>query len=118
MMFASLCENHFENVLTNEPMFNGWDADVILIDQKIAVLWNGKWHYEEIMEGTSLKQIQNRDKIKMKEIKKTGYRVHVVKDMGKHDSQFVESAFESFLEMVNRHSGRCDGTTVGVTASS
>ena len=84
-------------------MFNGWDADVILTDQKIAVLWNGKWHYEEIMEGTSLKQIQTRDKIKMKEIERAGYRVYVVKDMGKHDPQFVESAFESFLETVDQH---------------
>ena len=81
-------------------MFNGWDADVILPDLKVAILWNGKWHYEEIMEGTSLKQIQNRDRIKLKEIRKAGYEPYVIKDMGKHNPQFVKEQFETFLSHV------------------
>jgi len=98
--FAEYCEAHFDNVLTNEQMFNGWDADVILPDLKVAILWNGKWHYEEIMEGTSLKQIQNRDRIKLKEIRKAGYEPYVIKDMGKHNPQFVKEQFETFLSHV------------------
>ena len=38
-------------------MFNGWDADIILPDYKIAILYNGKWHYEEISKQVSLIQI-------------------------------------------------------------
>lgn len=49
-------------------MFNGWDADIIIPNIKVAVLWNGKWHYEQIKKGHSVKQVQNRDKIKLKEI--------------------------------------------------
>jgi len=98
--FAEYCKSHFDNVLTNEQMFNGWDADVILPDLKVAILWNGKWHYEEIMEGTSLKQIQNRDRIKLKEIRKAGYEPYVIKDMGKHNPQFVKEQFETFLSHV------------------
>lgn len=36
--FAELCETKFVKVLTNEPVFNGWDADVIIEDFKIAIL--------------------------------------------------------------------------------
>lgn len=95
-LFAELCKKDFENVLTNEPMFNGWDADVILLNEKIAVLWNGKWHYEEIKKKGSLKQIQNRDKIKMSEIIKAGYKPYIIKDMGKHNPAFVKEEYEKF----------------------
>jgi len=96
--FASLCEKHFDKVLTNEPMFNGWDADVIIPELKIAILWNGKWHYQKIMEGTSLKQIQNRDKIKIREIKEAGYSPYVIKDLGKEDPAFVRAEWLKFFE--------------------
>lgn len=45
--FADLCSKKFK-ILTNEPMFNGWDADIILPELKIAVLWNGPWHRKKI----------------------------------------------------------------------
>jgi len=47
MLFAKLCEEYFNDVLTNEIMFNGWDADVIINNIKYAVLWNGVWHYKK-----------------------------------------------------------------------
>ena len=47
MHFAELCKLVFSNVLTNESMFNGWDADIILPDFKIAIMWNGAWHYKK-----------------------------------------------------------------------
>lgn len=95
-LFAELCKNDFSNILTNEPIFNGWDADVILMNEKIAVLWNGKWHYEEIKKKGSLKQIQNRDKIKISEIIKAGYKPYVIKDMGKYNPAFVKEEYEKF----------------------
>ena len=95
-LFAEMCMKDYDDVLTNEPMFNGWDADVILPKQKIAILWNGKWHYEQIKKGSSLSQIQNRDKIKIKEITKMGYTPYVIKDMGKYNPDFVKSEYEKF----------------------
>ena len=47
-MFCKLCEQEFKDVLHNEPIFNNWDADIILKEYKIAVLWNGIWHYKKI----------------------------------------------------------------------
>ena len=98
--FAELCKQNFNKVLTNEPMFNGWDADVIIEDVKIAVLWNGKWHYKKIKKEHSVEQVQNRDKIKIKEIEERGYKVYVIKDMGKYKKEFVEEEFNKFLEIV------------------
>lgn len=98
ILFANLCKNHFETVLHNEQMFNGWDADVILPDLKIAILWNGKWHYEKIKKGHSVKQVQNRDRIKISEIQKSGYEVYIIQDLGKFNKEFVQKQFEMFLE--------------------
>ena len=98
--FCELCEKYFKNVKHNEPIFNGWDADVIIEDVKIAVLWNGKWHYQKIKENHFVEQVQNRDKIKIKEIKECGYTPYVIKDMGKYKPQLVEEEFEKLKEYI------------------
>lgn len=104
--FCELCEKHFKNVKHNDPIFNGWDADVIIEDIKVAVLWNGKWHYQKIKEDHSVKQVQNRDKIKIKEIKNCGYTPYVIKDMGKYNPQFVEEEFNKFINIVGWRSSQ------------
>jgi len=100
ILFADLCIKNFKFVQTNEQIFNGWDADVIIHDIKIAVLWNGKWHYEKITESHSIKQVQNRDKIKINEIIKLGYKPYVIKDMGKYNPDFVKEEFSKFLKYI------------------
>ncbi len=64
------------------------------------MLWNGKWHYEKITEQHSVKQVKNRDKIKIKEIKEKGYTPYVIKDMGKTNRKFVDDEFEKFLNSI------------------
>lgn len=96
--FSDLCKQSFDNVLLNNPMFNGWDADIILEDEKIAILWNGKWHYQKITKKHSVEQVQNREKIKIKEIKIKGYTPYIIKDMGKYNKDFVENQFEIFKQ--------------------
>lgn len=102
--FCELCEEYFgkTNVIHNEPMFNGWDADIIIPKYKIAILWNGPWHYRQITKKHKLKQVQNRDKIKLKEIKRCGYIAYIIKDLyGKYDINKVEKEFEKFLKTLN-----------------
>ena len=99
--FFELCKERFNSVKHNEAIFNGWDADIIIDDIKIAVLWNGKWHYEKITKKHSVKCVQNRDRIKMSEIKKYGYEPYVIKDMGKYNPSFVENEFQKFLKYCN-----------------
>ena len=97
--FAEMCEGYFgkDDVVCNEAMFDGWDADVIIRSRKMAVLWNGPWHYQQIMKTQSLKQVQARDAIKWGMIEKHGYTPFVIKDMGKHNPKFVKQEFECFL---------------------
>ncbi len=98
MLFCSLCEKYFDTVTHNDPIFNGWDADVLIWDLKVAVLWNGKWHYEKIMDKHSVKQVQNRDSIKIEEIKRFGWFPYVIKDLGKYNPKFVKEQFDLFIK--------------------
>lgn len=96
--FADLCAELLgeKEVLTNEPMFDGWDADVIIPKYKLAILWNGIWHYQKVREKHSLEQVQSRDRIKAKIIEKYGYQLYIIKDMGRHNKKFVEEQFLIF----------------------
>ena len=94
--FAQLCQEYF-HITTNETFFDGWDADVIIHKDKIALLWNGIWHYKQISKTQSLVQVQARDKVKTAIIEKYEYAPFVIKDMGKHDKGFVEQEFAVFL---------------------
>ena len=96
--FSELCAKEFE-ITTNEPYFDGWDADVIIHSEKTAILWNGIWHYKQIAKTQSLNQVQARDKIKTAIIYKYGYIPYVIKDMGKYNKAFVEQDFEIFKLM-------------------
>lgn len=102
--FCKLCEEYFDNVKHNESIFNGWDADVIIEDIKFAVLWNGPWHYKQITKSHSVKQTQNRDKIKIKEIKESGWTPYIIKDMGKANKDFVKEKFDEFLKYLKENS--------------
>ena len=104
ILFAEKCSLLDDTLSTNEAIFNGWDADIILPKYKVAILWNGAWHYKKITKKHSVLQVQNRDKIKTDEIIKTGFIPYVIKDMGKYNPIFVQEQFDIFdiwLKMKN-----------------
>ena len=100
ILMGEYCINHFgkENILLNKTIFNGWDADIIIPKLKIAILWNGAWHYKQISKKQSLKQVQNRDKLKLKIIQQCGYKPYIVKDLGRYNEKFVKEEFNKFLK--------------------
>lgn len=98
--FSELCINEYDNVKLNEQLFNGWDADIILNDYKLAILWNGNWHHKKLGENHSLSQVQNRDKIKIKEILKFGYLPYIIDDYGKYNKILVEEEFEKLKQYI------------------
>jgi hypothetical protein len=102
--FAELCNKKY-NILTNIKMFNGWDADVILIDLKIAILWNGVWHRKKITKKHSVEQVKNRDKIKINEIVKHGFIPYIIEDDGKFKKSFVENMFILLNDFINNFDG-------------
>ncbi len=77
-----LCKKHYNNVKHNEVIVDGWDADIFLKDYKIAIFWNGPWHYQEMngVKNHSLKQVQTRDKLKTKLFTDIGIKVIVFED--------------------------------------
>jgi hypothetical protein len=102
--FNELCQQKFIAVKNNEPMFNGWDADTILINEKIAILWNGIWHYSKVRRQHSLTQVQSRDKIKLEQISNCGFKSYIIKDLGSYNKLFVEQQFEIFCNWMQEHS--------------
>lgn len=100
-LLCDLCEQYFDKVGHNEPIFNGWDADVLIYDLKIAILWNGVWHYKKITKQHSVKQVQNRDKIKINEIKQSGWIPYIIKDEGKYNPGLVKEKFDEFIKYIN-----------------
>lgn len=98
IIFADLCLKQFQNVTTNDQFFNGWDADVLLHDLKVAVLWNGPWHHRKLKLQHSVAQVQNRDKLKQREIRAKDWVPYVINDYRgkKNDVAFVKSEFDKF----------------------
>lgn len=101
ILFYELCVQHFNHVSNNSAIFDGWDADVIIHDYKIAVLWNGIWHYKKITQKHSVEQVRNRDKIKVNKIVENGYIPYIIKDMGQYNEAFVKEEFKKFLDYVD-----------------
>lgn len=99
MYFSELCAEKF-NITTNDAIFNGWDADIILNDFKVAVLWNGPWHRKKITKKHSVAQVQNRDRIKVNEIVKKGYIPYIIEDDGKYKKKFVDAMFDLFMDFM------------------
>lgn len=101
MLFAEKCIKQFKHVDTNANIFFGWDADVIIHDYKIAVLWNGSWHFDKLTKQHSVEQVQNRDRMKIQAIKDSGYVPYVIEDHGSFDKLFVEEQFQELLKFIN-----------------
>ena len=72
----------------------------MIYDYKVAVLWNGNWHYIEIKKDSPLEKIQERDKKKIKEIEKMGWIPYIIEDRGKYNKTFVENEFQKFMDFI------------------
>jgi predicted Zn-ribbon and HTH transcriptional regulator len=76
-----LCKMSFNDVEHNKIISSGWDADIVINDYKILILWNGPWHYKQLpLKNHSLNQVQTRDKIKQKLFESLGWRVIIFED--------------------------------------
>lgn len=88
-----LCSELWRSVRHNESLVDGWDADIIVDDIKVAVLWNGPWHYRKLFASHSLDQVQTRDRHKRAALEAAGWRVMVFED--RHYTP--DSAFEAVV---------------------
>ena len=87
--------------LHNVKMFNGRDADIIIPSIKLAILWNGIWHYESVIKNRSMLQVVCIDDYKLRQIHKQGYNFIVVKD---HKNKMTpQKAYEQILEFIDKN---------------
>lgn len=98
ILFAELCKEYFDEVLTNEPLFDGWDSDIIIQDIKVAVSWNGLWHYKKLRKNHNVEQVQHRDALKKEAVESNGYTYYAIEDLGKHCKTFVKQKFDEFID--------------------
>lgn len=100
-LFFDLIEKKFDDALSNPRMFNGFDADIVIPCLSVAIHWNGAWHYRQVFPGEKGKrqfeQVKLRDKLRMEEVEKYGYKNYVIKDMKQLDEKLVQSEYEKFV---------------------
>ena len=100
-LFYEMIKSKFNDALPNQRIFNGFDADIVIPSLKLAIHWNGVWHYKQIFNTSKGKyqfeQIQSRDKQRLNEIEKCGFSNYIVKDMNGYNPNFVKTEFESFV---------------------
>jgi G:T-mismatch repair DNA endonuclease (very short patch repair protein) len=76
-----LCLELLPDSQHNVALVDGWDADISIPSMKIAILWNGIWHREQMsFKNHSLVQVQTRDKHKIEALTKAGWQVIVYND--------------------------------------
>lgn len=93
-----LCKKRYD-VSHNEIIINGWDADIIFYQYKIAVLWNGPWHYKNMnMTNHSLDQVVTRDCLKISALENLGWTVLVYQD----NQWTPETAFVDIILKINQ----------------
>ena len=102
ILFYKLCKDRFSDTIHNVPMFGRWDADVIIPSLRIAVMWNGVWHRRQITKEHDVQRVQERDRIKIEEIKRCGYTPIVIDDDGAYNENFVREEFSKFCGSVAR----------------
>ena len=103
ILFSKYCKKFYgkKDVKCNIPMFNGYDTDVLIVSKKIAIEWNGIWHYKKIHENHNLLRIQAKDKYKEKIIPSFGYELYVIKDMKSYNEKFVKKQFDKFIDYMS-----------------
>lgn len=104
VLFFTLCSNYFGEyeVLSNAQVFidkngNYWDSDIVIPKCRLALCYNGIWHYQQIGKKHNLKQVQSRDLIKKSIISDNGYIQYIIKDTGKFNEEFVYEQFHQFI---------------------
>lgn len=86
---------------SNQIIVNGWDADIVIPDLKLAILWNGIWHYQKVTKQHSLFQVQNRDYIKCKEFDKVNFNIIFVRD---HNNKMTpKKAYNQIVEHISKN---------------
>lgn len=102
IFFSDLCKNKWgrEYVKYNEPIFDGFDADIVIEKLKLAIEWNGIWHYKKIRKGQKFNNTRARDIIKAKRIRSHNYDLIIFKDLGNANHTKIQKSFKKLLNIL------------------
>lgn len=105
-LFFNLVKSKFSDSLPNQRIFGEYDADIIIPSLKLAIHWNGVWHYKQIFKTEKGKhqfeQVQLRDKMRFSKIEESDWINYIIKDMGTFNSKFVNLQFDLFNEYISK----------------
>ncbi len=92
----------FPDLTCNTFMFSGgFDADIVIPSLKLAIHWNGPWHYRPIISTEHFDKIRLRDIRRYKSIELDGYKNYIIKDeTGIFNSKFVEIEYEKLINFI------------------
>jgi nucleoside diphosphate kinase len=81
---------------------NNKELDVYIPSLKLAIEWNGPWHYMDCRTKEFLNGIKERDLQKEEECKVLGIKLYVVKDLVAH-KKFIHSEVDKIINLINTH---------------
>jgi hypothetical protein len=101
IMFFEKCVEYFgeENVISNERIFDGDDADIIIHSIKYAIEWNGEWHYNKDLNRHAGSKLE-KDCAKVANFAKCGYTPYVIKDRSCASKNRVDFEFKKFIKTI------------------
>lgn len=89
------------NVIRNDRIIlNGLELDIYLPELKIAIEWNGVFHYKDVHKNKKLELIKNKDLLKEQMCKELGINLIVIKDLTSNKKFILEKVNEivSYIE--------------------
>lgn len=103
-LLFELIYRKFPDAVHNRRMFNGYDADIVIPSLKLAIHWNGAWHYTNVLKSEYglklLHKTQSKNKLQLSEIENCGFKNYIIKDMGGYNPKFVNPEFEKLLVLM------------------
>lgn len=96
------------NILFNDRLvLDGLELDVYIPQLKIAIEWNGIFHYRST-KGSVLEQYIKKDELKQERCKKLNINLLVVKDMTSNP-KYVKSEIDNLVKTISIYHGSSTG---------
>jgi len=94
---AELLKNNYKVRQSVWDLIKGYEIDIFLPDQKVAISYNGAVHIRPIYGQARLNQVINRDRYRDKKLKELGFKHIVIEDNGKFNKERVEEYYKYCL---------------------
>lgn len=108
-LFFSKLKEFYPEAQHTQRIFDGWDADIVIPSLKLAIHWNGPWHYKPILGQELLDKVVWKDKMRYSAVVNAGYHNYIIKDSGKKSDKKVDEELVIFLEKFKQNDGSSTG---------